>query len=836
MDIVSDLYLVQPADLSQVIADAQAGTAAANAAPLLATETLPTIAAVAAYTRPVPVGVITLTGGDQAYDGRGGQWVYDPSDSTSPADPPHLLIGADGARWRQVRDEGAEMPAASYGLVGDGVTVNTTGGVPVGADIDLGGRAYAVEVIPEHFRAYNGVWIVDGQPISAAPERLPAFGPYVISVAEYPWTFFPAGLWYNQAQHRLHQWQVVSASHDMSRGSRVDHVVSRDMGVSTYFRQTIFSRADAARVRCAAIGELDNGRIGGVVTTGDNLDRQWFVWTDDPTASPVVWHHREITGLSLTHQVYGQPMRGFSGAPGDWMVSTYTAGQAKVLRTLDNGTTWTEHVLLDAVGLTGTAPAPAEQVILQTPRGWVMLTRVEGAADNRNLHLSTSPDGAVWTDWQDTGVPLGSNPVHAVMDGGMIEVLLAYRSGFPDSVAGDGLISLRVPIDVAFDDPAAVARLPRRAVADLRTVAIGYFHSIRIPRAPGDTQGRWLHVGKHDESRSTLRQAVSSQVTLSQVPQAAQQPEDARQVVQNAGFGLSRRGTVWSSDTGQRSGPDRWRLSAGSNGATISAERVELTAEQRGVFPMLTHGLRMTSSAAGPDIGLIQRFLGADARALYQSLGGAMTARVYGFGPAPRLVARVSVNGPGAVAQDPGLYIEASPANVTGGWLQEFNVSLGFPEIPVSEVNSVDIYITTVSSAEAFNDTVIAGVFVWLGDAPPYETSVQSWEPDERYLWQRRTATAFRVASGMVVNASTARFILELPFVGAPVLTQSPDASVVVTVGSTDYPVTDISILTADSHDPRIVTLTAKAGGGMPAGSAAQLKIDAGAISLDTGY
>jgi hypothetical protein len=100
---VTDLHIAEIADLSQLVADVEAATAAANAAAdLVATETLDTMASVATWTRPAGVGVISLKGGYAAHDGLGGQWAYDPTDTTSAANPPAVLRDAGTARFKPV--------------------------------------------------------------------------------------------------------------------------------------------------------------------------------------------------------------------------------------------------------------------------------------------------------------------------------------------------------------------------------------------------------------------------------------------------------------------------------------------------------------------------------------------------------------------------------------------------------------------------------------------------------------------------------------------------------------------------------------------------------------
>ncbi|AKO97601.1 MULTISPECIES: hypothetical protein [Marinovum] len=121
---VSDLHLIEIADLSQIIADAQAATAAAEAAAdLVATETLDTMADVASYTRAAGVGVLSLKGGYAGFDGLGGQWAYDPADTTSASNPPAVLVGADGARYKPVSIS-REVKVEQFGGAADNGTLN----------------------------------------------------------------------------------------------------------------------------------------------------------------------------------------------------------------------------------------------------------------------------------------------------------------------------------------------------------------------------------------------------------------------------------------------------------------------------------------------------------------------------------------------------------------------------------------------------------------------------------------------------------------------------------------------------------------------------------------
>ncbi|MEB3419883.1 hypothetical protein ACFSDD_10925 [Salipiger marinus] len=110
---ITDLALADIGDLSGMVAEAQAAIDAANAASLVATETLDTMADVATYSRPSDVTVITLKGGYAAHDGLGGQWAYDPTDTMSASAPPDVLVGADGARYKRVQGVPVKAPSVA---------------------------------------------------------------------------------------------------------------------------------------------------------------------------------------------------------------------------------------------------------------------------------------------------------------------------------------------------------------------------------------------------------------------------------------------------------------------------------------------------------------------------------------------------------------------------------------------------------------------------------------------------------------------------------------------------------------------------------------------------
>jgi lysophospholipase L1-like esterase len=165
---ITDIHVAEIGDLSAVIAAANAATLAANnAAALVATETLAAMADVTGYTRAAGVGVISLKGGYAAFDGFGGQWAYDAADTTTASNPPFVLVGADGARYKPART--SNLPGLSFsdavavqsGIVaqcGDSNTDNVAGrpGWQSAADVEWFGNGAPLHNWTDYNLGNNG--------------------------------------------------------------------------------------------------------------------------------------------------------------------------------------------------------------------------------------------------------------------------------------------------------------------------------------------------------------------------------------------------------------------------------------------------------------------------------------------------------------------------------------------------------------------------------------------------------------------------------------------------------------------------------------------------------
>jgi hypothetical protein len=846
-EVVTALHLAEIGDLSGVVAAATAATAAANAASLTATETLATMASVADYTRPAGVGVITLRGGYAPFDGQGGQWAYDAGDTTTAADPPRVLVGDDGARWKRIRrDTQTVLQAWQVGLIGDGVTSNATGGIAQGIDVDLMGGVYLVDEVPSKFRAFNGVWLVDGVEISAPDQAAPIFGPHVALTRSEARTFWHAGAAYDAVNNWLHIFKMRAANHETSTGSTLDWVMTRDLGQTVHRGCTIFSDADFPRIRAAAMGQMDGGRVGGIVAVQDgSVLKCWFLYSDDLMTSAALtgaptWTRVELTGLEYPwHQVYGMLIRD-PETPGRFMVGSYHIGGKRlgILETLDNGATWSDRLMVDETGVEDEA-APSEASIVWTPQGWVAFCRVDGG----NMHVTTSADGETWTDLEDTGIDLRQNPVHAVYDGGVIELLLSWRGGFPGAQLSDGFEAIRVSPALCFADPGAIRRLPRRRVADAPVRAIGYWTSVQIPRNAGEP-GPWMHLGKCGEASSTVRGSHAYEVRLSSVPAAAPDMDAGFLITENPGFGLSRRGTSFAASTALRPVADAWTLT-GNAAAEVeaAAEWAPLTAAQRGFFPWLTHGLTLTSDGTATNIGLRQRFVGDDARRMAAScdLAGTMTVRAYGFGAPPWLSARLAVGGT-AIPTDGGLRPPAVPAHVTGAWMIETRYSVGALPVALTAVSTFDTILDTGGTPGGQWDCTLAGVYFWLGERPEYEHLAQDMRPNSRRLLRWGTGTSYGFVTGHAVSGTVAEFVLP----NSDMVSRATSANVTCDLDdlrvqrdvtpANDLTVSAVEVLSADSHLPRQVRLRVTTPGGLTIGQGVTLKLaNDGCFAIDMG-
>lgn len=726
-----------------------------------------------------------------------------------------------------------DWTAAHFGLdlTGGSSATAALANVPDGSVIDMMGGLIQVSAIPLEWRAFNGAWLVGADKFDMRYDAGSPFVGQVATVGDYPFTFWPGGAWYDESTDLMYMAQIVAHAHAPTH-ARVDLLTSKDHG-ATFSRYTIFSDAANPQIRDAVIGKMDGGRIGGIVSTGDTSRKQWFLSNDGAG-----WTAVEITGLTIDHFVYGDLLRGFSGAANDWMIASYAGtAAAKVLRTIDNGATWAEYTLRDSAGLPGTSPKPEEPIILHAPGiGWACFARVGNTpAAIQNMYVTTSVDGATWSAWQDTGIALGSNPVYGVYDGGKFELILSFRGGPFIGGDQDNIIqSVSILPSELFADASELGRKPRRDIAALPTLGIGYFCGTKIPRKAGDPNGEWVFFGKANESEVSVTLGASADmVRLSRIQIATANRQPAIQLMDNVGFTHKRRGTSFGPLAVNFPFADRWYMNA--SGATCDVALTPMTEVQRNIFPMFDTVATVTATA-NDFTGIAQNYLGQDAFDMVRILdqAGKLTARIYGFGTMPPLALQVLVNGSGATATATSFPVP--PACADGGWVTEVEFQITNIAVLPSAATSCTISINTGATSNAWPDTDVVGITLWSGEAPPMDGPRMSDPIDNTYL-QRWEGNDNRFMIGAAVSTTGAWFFKpDAGMKSTPVVSYSALSDIVVERGLTESALSSIALTTSadwiGGYQLRGVTT------GLTVAQSLQLKITnpGGWLQVDTGF
>lgn len=454
-----------------------------------------------------------------------------------------------------------------------------------GCFVDLKGRTYTVSAVPTGAQYYNGGWNVGGVIYPASYRKM--YGPLdgqSATVARLPGSYHPAGLWWDPATQFLWRADVIGPAHDTSDGSRLDVGYSRDHGGTWEGFRTIFSDTTDDEVRGGAFSVVADGRWLGVICTCNTatptVRKIWTLISDD---SGTTWTTTDITAqvASVTHFLYGLLQPGPSGDPEDWIITSY-ASAPYVLRTLDNGDTWSDSLLKSATGLPGT---PNETSLVRIPDDrWMAFVRMSpetagsflvgatyvintigstdftliGAASNtvgviftatgagagtgtaqpRFCYVTTSTDFSTWSAWVSTGVPLGSNIQWPLYDGGRLHLNIIIRDaaflGTTYDQRYNSFYSYSCEADAAFADPAVFGNTAPQLLGTLTSRGLGgILMSCRFSQNANDIGAPWVTVMAAGQGRGTTTQITQTDVVIiTQIPVPLQSIDTAREVVQ----------------------------------------------------------------------------------------------------------------------------------------------------------------------------------------------------------------------------------------------------------------------------------------------------------------
>jgi hypothetical protein len=670
----------------------------------------------------------------------------------------------------------------------------------------------------------------------------PMNGQFVMMERSSILSTWPSGIIWRDEQDELFMVDIVGTGHTMDEGAHVVVRRSQDGGDTWAETKTIFSRADDNYIRAAAFGRMASGRIGGVVTTGGTTRKQWFVYTDDQFATVTV---TEITAsVPITnHFVYGMLLPWPTAAGGDdtngFQVITYGGtASIKSIRTSDNGATWSDVTLKDGTGLPGGAQ-PQEPSMVQLADGrHIIFVRI---STNGNCYATTAPaDMSSWSDWVDTGIPLGGNPVHALIDDDELHVYVQYREVSPGSVDDNTLVLYSARAAAVYANPALIGTATPIYVATLPTRAIGYIQSVKSER------GDWYHVMKAGEGPSTTGGSGASTILCRQRPGAVRGVslvDNPRQVISNPIFRTWPRGTAWTGITVDEGGPGRWRINC--SGATVSAQQITIPADIRGAFPFKTeHGFQISNAGSPEDfVGIQQRWIGDDAvdMAMHLENRKRVTVRLYGWGAfPPKWQATFVVNG----GTSAGIATFPRPQGIDGDgpWVTEVEMtisSLATLGIAPSAVTSFQINFYNGSGNSEFTLN-LAGVFVFTGP-PALEPPIPTLPADEydtrRYCERIATIASETITTGVARTSTIVWADLQYSEkVGNPTITVSAATDIHVR-NTGDVVASSISFAGAREKSARMAITTA----GVTSGAGYLVEVVASPsaspfIQVDLGY
>lgn len=749
-----------------------------------------------------------------------------------------------GEKLRDVivaRDVGAPEAAAAANTAGFAQIVAEVG---MGVAVDLQGDVFPVAARPHDLTLFGGGVRLDGQIISAPAIRRPhPYSGRATVIADDPGSAWPVGVWPDPGNNNWWRAEIVGGEHGSYWGSRIDALLSYDTADTWFLRRTIFSDLDNSRIMHAGLGPMSDGRIGGIVATGDTTAiRLWTIWLN-----PVTGVFDRIDHGLHDAFLYGGLMPGPSGLPGDFMMGAYGANAAsrgiKIVRTQDNGQTITVTTVAGTAGLPGSGAYPTEPCFAQVPgRGWACSVRVETSPPSgQNLQILTSADGLTYGPYADSGHMLGSNAAQTLFSGGKLHFSFIHRDGFHGSSRLNQQRVISAPADKILANPASLANYAEQPALSLAAKAIGYPASHLIPGTLDD----WVHIAKVAEGApaSVFHTNRCMTVAVRDVPGEALGPQikpEIKQLLDNWAFRAWDRGDSFSLSA---DGPiaSRWEgVCHVSNTSNMLFDKIVLTNAQSRRFqhkPM--NGLRVRSGGSPANYsGIRQTAWGSHAILLARAIqrGSDLTPRQQGLDEYPiKNRCFLQVRDTAWRNWSFGTMMPIA-SHSKASWHTECRMQPGSIPIPLSTVTAIRLTFEnsdgnqeldyTLTACTAYPTALLAGL-EW-GDQEDVEAKVALY-------FRRWAGLNLRIGQGDYIGSNQAVVAIEL----APAMMLTPTISVSnnshfeLVTGNTAYPVTAMSFSATASQIVATVTAT-----GAPASGHCQLRIKdaAGWMRAETGF
>lgn len=551
--------------------------------------------------------------------------------------------------------------------------------------------------------------------------------------------------------------------------NRIDAWYSDDGGTTWEGRRTIYSDSYHRPV-VAAIGNLGGNRFGGIISCtidderASNIRVQFSILSTDLGAT---WSSTKLTGITISRFVYGilQPFPAAFGGndSSGYCVAAYAGADSySHIYTLDNGDTWADADLKINDNVWSTFLQ--EPSVVYTQAGAIAFLR---GGDGVNLHVITSSDGVTWSDFTDTGVPMGANPVHAVVDeNDIVHVAVFDRENFDGSATDNTMRTYRIPAATLFYNPAALGQITARLEWIGGNRMIGYMQS-KFVSGYG-----WMHIFKNRESWPTTTNAASADVVMiTSVPRPSVARERNSPVVNlahNPDFDFWQGGTSFAGITTQQVTADRWEYFPSSATATIA--RRTLTQRESLAFPHRPrYGLDLNIGATNAaNAGLFQYHYNEDFYHLYRIARARQELTLVAMGlraPLSNAQAAMQISygsggstGATATASFPKAY-----ASNSGPWCQVVRLPIAITGNPTIGTTPF-IRFGIQQSADAACDTTLTGLFLLDGialDEVFVEERLRRLQQVQRYrrLWSGTSLLNRFIAAGSVQSTTT----LEVP-------------------------------------------------------------------------
>lgn len=358
-----------------------------------------------------------------------------------------------GTAWVVVESYSRYSMRQFTAAAGDGVSNDTAAfalaeQTVTGVDIDLNGLTYLVDSIPTGNEYYNGSFVVSG--VHTTQSKQPrthifdyaGFSNRIVDATPNVYRGLNVSQFPINNGDVVYAWREAPGHGNENPGTEIQVDTTNDNGFS-FKRGTgpgnskavhtlAFRQADVDTRNTAyttMVGRL--GIIGARVFPDDSHDSPVFVFSDDNGAT---WDSINLNNfnLSTTWNFHGKiipwPSSAGGADSGGYIAFFYKSNGTGIgaATTVNNGTTWqeVEDLVVPASGFSSVSENSVTRI--GKSNRWVMAIRTGG-----NMAISTSTDLINWTQIQDSGVYLGSNPPHIEYDSGRLHFIAFSRQDKP---------------------------------------------------------------------------------------------------------------------------------------------------------------------------------------------------------------------------------------------------------------------------------------------------------------------------------------------------------------------------------------------------------------------